>query len=83
MKMHEIKELTRDETELRLTDSLEELYNLRFQHAMHQLDNPKRLSEVRKDIARLRTVLHEYEFGMRATKESVPGKEQVKEEKSK
>ncbi len=83
MKMHEIKELTRDETELRLTDSLEELYNLRFQHAMHQLDNPKRLSEVRKDIARLKTVLHEYEFGMRATKESVLGKEQVKEEKSK
>jgi len=83
MKMHEIKELTRDETELRLTDSLEELYNLRFQHAMHQLDNPKRLSEVRKDIARLKTVLHEYEFGMRASQESVTGKEQVKEEKSK
>jgi len=80
--MHELKELTRDETELRLTDSLEELYNLRFQHAMHQLDNPKRLSEVR-NIARLKTVLHEYEFGMRATKESVLGKEQVKEEKSK
>ncbi len=83
MKMHEIKELTKDETELRLTDSLEELYNLRFQHAMHQLDNPKRLSEVRKDIARLKTVLHEYEFGIRASKESGAGKEQVKEEKSK
>ena len=83
MKMHEIKELTKDETELRLTDSLEELYNLRFQHAMHQLDNPKRLSEVRKDIARLRTVLHEYEFGIRTSKESVTGKEQIKEENSK
>ncbi len=83
MKMQEIKELTKDETDLRLTDSLDELYNLRFQHAMHQLDNPKRLSEVRKDIARLKTVLHEYEFGMRASKESVTGKEQVKEEKLK
>jgi len=51
MKMHELKELTRDETELRLTDSLEELYNLRFQHAMHQLDNPKRLSEVRRFLS--------------------------------
>ena len=83
MKMHEIKELTKDETELRLTDSLEELYNLRFQHAMHQLDNPKRLSEVRKDIARLKTVLHEYELGVRASKESGIDKEQAKEEKSK
>ena len=82
MKMHEIKELTKDETELRLTDSLEELYNLRFQHAMHQLDNPKILSEVRKDIARLKTVLHEYEFGIRASKGIVSGKEQVKEAKS-
>ena len=83
MKMHEIKELTKDETELRLTDSLEELYNLRFQHAMHQLDNPKRVSEVRKDIARLKTVLHEYELGIRASKESGTDKEQVEEEKSK
>ncbi|MCH7754622.1 50S ribosomal protein L29 [candidate division KSB1 bacterium] len=81
--LDEINELKKDETELRLTDSLEELYNLRFQHAMHQLDNPKRLSEVRKDIARLKTVLHEYELGIRATKESAMDKEQVKEEKSK
>ncbi len=77
--MHEIKELTKDETELRLTDSLEELYNLRFQHAMHQLDNPKRLSEVRKDVARLKTVLHEYELRIRASKEAGTDKEQVME----
>ncbi len=86
MKMHEIKELTKDETELRLTDSLEELYNLRFQHAMHQLDNPKRLSEVRKDIARLKTVLHEYALGVRASGAPVIDKEKQekpKEEKSK
>ena len=83
MKMHEINELKKDETELRLTDSLEELYNLRFQHAMHQLDNPKRLSAVRKDIARLKTVLHEYELGVRASEESGTDKEQVKEEELK
>ena len=86
MKMHEIKELTKDETELRLTDSLEELYNLRFQHAMHQLDNPKRLNEVRKDIARLKTVLHEYGLGLRASEGSGAEKEKQekpKEEKSK
>ena len=83
MKMQEVKELTKDETDLRLTDSLDELYNLRFQHAMHQLDNPKRLSEVRKDIARLKTVLHEYESGIRASKESGMDKEQVKEKEEK
>ena len=83
MKMQEVKELTKDETDLRLADSLDELYNLRFQHAMHQLDNPKRLSEVRKDIARLKTVLHEYELGIRASKESGMEKGQATEEKSK
>ncbi|MFQ5754234.1 MAG: 50S ribosomal protein L29 [bacterium] len=70
MRMIEIKELTKDEIELRLTDSLEELYNLRFQHAMHQLDNPLRLREVKRDIARFKTVLHEFEMGIRLSKEA-------------
>ena len=65
MKMDEIKELTRDEIELRLADAREEMYNLRFQHAMHQLENPLRLRAVRRDIARLITVLNEYELGIR------------------
>ena len=70
MKMQEIKEMTKDEVEIQLQDTLEELYNLRFQHAMHQLDNPIRLRDVKKDVARLRTVLHEYELGMREAKTS-------------
>lgn len=65
MKMHEIKELSKDEIELRLQDATEELYNLRFQHTVHQLDNPIRLRDVRKEIARLKTVLHEYDLGLR------------------
>jgi large subunit ribosomal protein L29 len=68
MKMQEIKEMTQDEVEIQLQDMLDELYNLRFQHAMHQLDNPIRLRDVKKDIARLRTVLHEYELGLREDK---------------
>jgi len=68
MKMDEIKELNKEEVEMRLTDATEELYNLRFQHAMHQLDNPIRIREVRKDIARLMTVLHEYQLGVRSDK---------------
>ena len=68
MKMQEVKELSKEEVELKLADTVEELYNLRFQHAMHQLDNPLRVRDVRKDIARLKTVLHEYELGIREDK---------------
>ncbi|MFQ5705826.1 MAG: 50S ribosomal protein L29 [bacterium] len=70
MKMLEIKEMTKSEIDLELEDTIEELYNLRFQHAMHQLDNPKRLNEVRKDIARLKTVLHEFELNIRKLKDA-------------
>lgn len=65
MKMHEIKELTLDELKLQLEDSKEELANLRFQKALGQLNNPLRIRVVRKEIARLNTVLHEYELGIR------------------
>lgn len=68
--MQEINELPKSEIELRLEDAIEELYNLRFQHATHQLDNPIRLRDVRRDIARLKTVLREYELGIRKEKES-------------
>ena len=67
--MQEIKELSQSELEFKLADSLDELYNLRFQHAMHQLDNPLRLRVVKKDIARLKTVLNEYGLGLRKGKE--------------
>lgn len=67
--MQEVKELSQSELEFKLADSLDELYNLRFQHAMHQLDNPLRLRVVKKDIARLKTVLNEYGFGLRKGKE--------------
>jgi len=69
MKMEEIKELDKSEIELKLADAVEEVYNLRFQHAMHQLDNPIRLRDLRKDIARLKTVLREYELNIRASKD--------------
>lgn len=69
MRMSEINELTKSEIELKLEDSIEELYNLRFQHAMHQLDNPLRLKDVKKDIARLKTILREHKLGIRKLKE--------------
>ena len=66
MKMDEIKQFSLDELEIRLEDAEEEFENLRIQHSTHQLDNPLRIRMVRRDIARLKTVIHEYESGMRS-----------------
>lgn len=56
MKAKELLELADDELTLRLKQSREELFNLRFQHAAGQLDNTSRLRQVRQDIARIMTV---------------------------
>ena len=52
----ELRELTDDELVLRLRESKEELFNLRFQMATGQLDNNRRLRTVRRDIARIHTI---------------------------
>ena len=56
MKAKELVELADEELSLRLKQSREELFNLRFQHAAGQLENTSRLCEVRQDIARIITV---------------------------
>ncbi|MBN2566405.1 MAG: 50S ribosomal protein L29 [Candidatus Eisenbacteria bacterium] len=57
MKAKELRTLTRGEMEQRLREARDELFNLRFQHKTGQLSNPLRIREVRKDIARLETLL--------------------------
>jgi large subunit ribosomal protein L29 len=57
----ELRDLPEDELRARLDSSKEELFNLRFQLATGQLDNPMRLKEVRHEIARLMTLLTERE----------------------
>ncbi len=59
MKASEIRELSVEELEKKLADLKKELFNLRFQHAINQLDNPHKLDDVKKDIARVMTILHE------------------------
>ena len=59
MKASEIRELTPAELENKLRDLKKELFNLRFQHAINQLENPMRINAVKKDIARILTVMHE------------------------
>ena len=62
MKASEIREMTAAELEKKLQDLKAELFNLRFQLAINQLDNPMRISAVKKDIARVKTVLRENEL---------------------
>jgi large subunit ribosomal protein L29 len=64
MKANEIRNLTTAEIEQKVTSLKEELFNLRFQLATGQLDNPARIRQVRKDIARAKTVLRERELGI-------------------
>ena len=59
MTAKELRELTEEELQLRLKDLKEELFNLRFQLAINQLDNPMRITAVKRDIARVSTVMRE------------------------
>ena len=55
----DLKKLSAEELDSKLKELKEELFNLRFQHAINQLDNPQRIVEVKKNIARVMTVLSE------------------------
>ena len=59
MKATELREMTDVELNKQLKDLKAELFNLRFQHAINKLDNPIRIEAVKKDIARVMTVLAE------------------------
>ena len=62
MKASEIREMSADELNAKLIDLKAELFNLRFQHAVNQLENPVRIKAVKKDIARVNTLLREREL---------------------
>ncbi|WP_308752734.1 50S ribosomal protein L29 [uncultured Anaerotruncus sp.] len=62
MKATEIRELSDKELQEKLGDLKAELFNLRFQHAINQLDNPMRLNIVKKDIARVKTQIRANEL---------------------
>lgn len=62
MKAEKIKELTDEELVRKVSDYKEELFNLRFQIATGQLDNPMRIRDVRKNIARCKTILRQREI---------------------
>ena len=59
MKNSEIREMSPQEREHKIADLKAELFNLRFQNAIHQLDNPLRIVDVRRTIARIMTISRE------------------------
>ena len=62
MKVNEIREMSADELSQKLASLKEELFNLRFQLATGQLENPMRIKDVKKTIARIKTVQREREL---------------------
>ena len=66
MKAKEIRELSVEELEVKLTDLKKDLFNLRLQNATNQLDNPTRIAEVKRDIARVNTILRERQLAEKA-----------------
>ena len=62
MDLNKIRKMTDQERTAELERMKQELFNLRFQHAINQLDNPMRITAVKKDIARVQTVLREAEL---------------------
>jgi large subunit ribosomal protein L29 len=75
VKAHELDEMNNVDLEARLREAKEELFNLRFQAATGQLESHGRLRTVKKDIARIYTVVRERELGIRTT----PGNDNEKE----
>lgn len=64
MKSNEIRNLNNEELQKKLNDLKDELFNLRFQLTAGQLENPVRIREVRKSIARVKTVIREKELNI-------------------
>ncbi|MBF7083501.1 50S ribosomal protein L29 [Desulfallas sp. Bu1-1] len=64
MKASELREMTDQELIKKLADAKDELFRLRFQLATGQLDNPMRIKEVRRNIARVKTIIREREIGI-------------------
>ncbi len=63
--LKDLKEKTREELDQELVELKAELFKLRFQHATSQLENPIKLKDVKKNIARVKTIIREMELGIK------------------
>jgi len=69
MKTSEIRDLNLEEMHRKVSDLKEELFNLRFQHEIGQLENPQRMKQTKRDIARIKTIIREVEVKNRTAEE--------------
>lgn len=67
MKAGEFRSLSPEERQQKLVEMKQELFNLRFQHATGQLENPQRLKQIKRDVARVQTVIREEELSTHGT----------------
>ena len=66
MKANEVREMTAAELEAKLLSLKKDLFMLRMQHATNQLDNPMKINTIKKDIARVKTIMKQKENGPKA-----------------
>jgi large subunit ribosomal protein L29 len=69
MKASEIRDMNLDEMHGKISDLREELFNLRFQHEIGQLENPQRMKQTKRDIARIETIIKEVTFNQKEDNE--------------
>ncbi len=67
MKAGDVRSLSPEERQQKLVEMKQELFNLRFQHATGQLENPQRLKQIKRDVARVQTVIREEELSVNET----------------
>ena len=65
MKANEVRKMSAAELEAKLGELKKDLFNLRLQHATNQLDNPVKIAQVKRDIARVKTIIREQELAGR------------------
>ncbi len=70
MKTNELREMSADERVQKLVEMQEAFFNLRFQHETGQLENPQKLKQAKRDIARIKTIIREMELNPNPTSES-------------
>ncbi len=69
MKASEIRDLNLDEMNRKVSDLKEELFNLRFQHEIGQLEDPQKMKQTKRDIARLKTIIREVSLNQKIDNE--------------
>lgn len=72
MKVSEIRDMSPEERAQKLVDLKEELFNLRFQHEVGQIENPKKLKQTKTDIARIKTIIKESQLKTEDNQKQLP-----------